>query len=71
VVVPQLPYPCRCAYTQEGWEPKPAIHFFARNRLGVKLTDAFLGKFVDMNDRDDYPFGAECRGITVRLHVGS
>lgn len=69
VVVPQVPY--KCGNTQKDWEPKPTIYFFTSDRFGVKLFDLFRGNFKGMNDRDECPFGAECRGITIRIHVGS
>lgn len=69
VKVPQHPY--TCGNTQKEWRPKPAICFFTWERLGVKLTDALDGKFNGMNNRDDFPFGEDCRGITIRMHVGS
>ena len=68
-VVPQVRY--KCGNTQKDWESKPTIYFFTSDCLGVKLSEAFRGNFKGMNDRDDSPFGAECRGITIRMHVGS
>ena len=68
-VVPQLPY--TCGNTQRDWEPKPAVCFFTLGHLGVKLSDAFHGMVMGMNDRDDYPFIEDVRGITIRINVGS
>ena len=66
VLVPQVQY--TCGNTQKDWGPKRTILFFTRDWLGVKLLNALQGKFVEMNDR---PFGEDCRGITIRMHVGS
>jgi len=70
VVVPQIGY--KCGNTQKDWEPKPTIYFYTTsNHPGVKLSDVIRGNFKEMKDRDEFPFGAECRGITIRMHVGS
>ena len=69
VLVPQDRY--TCGNTQKDWRPKTTILFFTREYLGVKLLNVLQGKFEGMNDRDDPPFGEDCRGITIRMHVGS
>jgi hypothetical protein len=67
--VPQPPY--TCGNTQKDWEAKPPIYFFTKDRPGVKLLNARDGMFEGVNDRDQPPFDAVCRGITIRIHVGS
>jgi hypothetical protein len=66
-VVPQLPFVCGNA--QEDWVAKPPIHFFMRDSLGVKSSEALYGRIEGLNDRDKVPFDAACRGITIRIHV--
>ena len=68
-VIPQPPY--ECGNVQKDWVPKPPILFFTRNDLGVKLLNARDGMFEGVNDRDQPPFDAACRGgTTIRIHVG-
>ena len=67
-MVPQVRY--TRGNTQKDWGPKGTILFFTRDCLGVKLLNALHGKFEGMNDRDDPPFDEDCRGITIRIHVG-
>ena len=69
MAVPQTPY--TCGNTQKEWEAKPAVYFFTRGRHGVRLIDALQGKFEGIDERDAHPFGQSCRGITIRMHVGS
>lgn len=69
VMVPQVQY--TCGNTQKDWKPKETIYFNTGDRLGVKLSDVFRGVFSGMIGRDDTPFSAECRGITIRMHVSS
>ena len=69
VLVPQVPY--TCGNTQKDWIPKKTILFFTRESLGIKLLDALNGKFEGMNDRDASPFSEDCRGISIKMHVGS
>ena len=69
VAVPQLRY--TCGNTQKGWEPKPTIYFSTSKRPGVKLSDVIQGKFNGVDGRDEFPFGEDCRGITIRMHVRS
>jgi len=69
VVVPQLAY--ACGNTQKSWDQKPVILFFTRGRLGVKLSNAVNEDFKGIDERDEFPFDANCRGITIRMHVGS
>ena len=68
MVVPQPPY--ECGNAQTDWVPKPPILFFAQGFLGVKLRGARDGMFEGVNDRDEPPFDAARRGITIRIHVG-
>ena len=69
MVVPRVLY--KCGDTQRGRVPKPTTYPPTLDRLGVKLSDAIHETFKGMNDRDDSPFNEECRGITIRMHVGS
>ena len=66
-VIPQPPY--ECGNTQKVQVRKPPILFFTGGNLGVKLPDAREGMLEDVNDRDEPPFDAACRGITIRIHV--
>ena len=67
-VIPQPPY--ERGNVEKDWVPKPPILFFTRNDLGVKLLNARDGMFEGVNDREQPPFDAACRGITIRIHVG-
>ena len=67
-VVPQRPYVC--GNVQKGWNLKPSILFTCGGRPGVKLLDAVSEMFKGMDDRDDFPFDEDARGITIRIHVG-
>ena len=67
-MVPQPPY--QCGNTQKNWDQKQSIFFFTREESGVNLADARGGKFGGINDRDSFPFNEDCRGITIRIHVG-
>jgi hypothetical protein len=67
-MIPQPPY--ECGNTQKVRVRGPPILFFTRDNLGVKLLDAQEGMLEDVNDRDQPPFDADCRGITIRIHVG-
>jgi len=60
-----------CGNTQKNWDRKPPIGFSTMGRPGVKLLNAANGEFKGIDDRDDSPFDAVCRGITIRIHVGS
>ena len=68
MAVPQIPY--KNGNTQKGWKPEPTIYFYTRDRLGVKLFDALQGRFEGIHDRDTFQLGENCRGITIRMHVG-
>ena len=68
-MVPQPPY--ECGNTQKNWDRKSSVYFSTKGRLGVKLLDAVNGKFEGIDNRDDFPFDEACRGITIRIHVGS
>jgi hypothetical protein len=68
VVIPQPPY--ECGNAQKDWVPKLPILFFTRGFLGVNILGAWNGMFEGINDRDEPPFDAACRGITIRIHVG-
>ena len=63
-----LQTPVECGNAQE-YVPKPPI-LFTRGYLGVKLSDALYWMFEGIDRRDEHPFDA-CRGITIRIHVGS
>jgi len=67
-MLPLLPY--TCGNTQKNWDQKPSIGFSTMGRPGVKLLDAANEEFKGIDDRDDSPFDAVCRGITIRIHVG-
>ena len=67
-VVPQPPY--ECGKAQKDWVAKLPIYFFTKDCIGVKLPNARDGMFEGVNDRDQPPFDAACRGITIRIHVG-
>ena len=67
-MIPQPPY--ECGNPQKDWVSKPPIHFFTRGFIGVKLRGARNGMFEGVDDRDEPPFDAACRGITIRIHVG-
>lgn len=67
--VPQIQY--TCGNTQKDWTPKPVILFSTKGELGVKLIDAFRERFEGMDGRDDCPFEACIRGITIRMNVGA
>ncbi|KAF9650353.1 hypothetical protein BDM02DRAFT_1465740 [Thelephora ganbajun] len=69
VVVPQPPY--ECGNNQREWDQKPSILFSTGGHPGVRLFDAANGTFSGIDDRDGFPFNANCRGVTIRIHVGS
>lgn len=67
-IVPQPPY--ECGNTQKSWDRKQPILFSTGKTSGVNLAKALDGKFAGILDRDSFPFNEDCRGITIRIHVG-
>ena len=35
----------------------------------MNIADALNKKFEGIDDRDGFPFGEDCSGITIRMHV--
>ncbi|KAF9785721.1 hypothetical protein BJ322DRAFT_1107618 [Thelephora terrestris] len=65
--IPQPPYDC--GKTQNNWEKSSPVLFSKWGYPGVRLLDAFRGKFEGIDDRDSFPLGANFSGISIRIHL--
>lgn len=48
---------------------RQSIFFSRGGSPGVRLVDAMNQMFDGLDDRGDQPLGANCSGITIRIHV--
>jgi hypothetical protein len=54
----------------EGLGPEAAHSLLHAGLSRSEIRGARNGMFEGVNDRDEPPFDAACRGITIRIHVG-